>query len=64
MHKKASKAGSKSEIPDAVAADAKHYTVVFENDFVRVLRIHCGRMSGEICTIIPIRQQCSLQMAD
>jgi quercetin dioxygenase-like cupin family protein len=30
------------EIPDAVTADGKHYTVEIENQFVRVLRIHYG----------------------
>jgi quercetin dioxygenase-like cupin family protein len=38
----ASKAGAKSDIPDAVTADGKHYTIEFENEFVRVLRIHYG----------------------
>lgn len=27
------------ELPDAVTADSKHYSVVFENDIVRVLRV-------------------------
>lgn len=30
------------EIPDAVTADGRHYTVEIENQFVRVLRIHYG----------------------
>ncbi len=30
------------EIPDAVTADGKHYTIEFENEFVRALRIHYG----------------------
>jgi hypothetical protein len=29
-------------IPDAVTADGKHYTIEFENQYVRVLRIHYG----------------------
>lgn len=29
-------------LPDAVAADSKHYTVEFENDIVRVLRVRLG----------------------
>ena len=28
--------------PDAVSADPKHYTVEFENDIVRVLRVRLG----------------------
>jgi quercetin dioxygenase-like cupin family protein len=36
------KAGTKPEIPDAVTADSKHYTVEIENKYVRVLRIHYG----------------------
>jgi len=27
------------KLPDAVTADAKHYSVVFENDIVRLLRV-------------------------
>jgi hypothetical protein len=30
------------KVPDAVTADAKHYTVEFENDIVRVLRVKIG----------------------
>jgi hypothetical protein len=33
-------------LPDAVTADAKHYTVEFENDIVRVLRVKIG--AGEV----------------
>ena len=29
-------------LPDAVSADPKHYTVEFENDIVRVLRVRLG----------------------
>src|SRR5262245_60513937 len=29
-------------LPDAVTADSKHYTVEFENDIVRVLRVRLG----------------------
>ena len=29
-------------LPDAIAADSKHYSVVFENDIVRVLRVRLG----------------------
>lgn len=32
----------KAKIPDAATADSEHYTVEFENQFVRVLRIHYG----------------------
>jgi quercetin dioxygenase-like cupin family protein len=31
-----------ANIPDAVTADGKHYTVEFENEYVRILRIHYG----------------------
>ena len=30
------------KLPDAVTADPKHYTVEFENDIVRVLRVRLG----------------------
>ena len=33
-------------LPDAVAADARHYTVEFENDIVRVLRVRLGAGEG------------------
>ena len=33
---------SSQEAPDAVAADPQHYSVEFENDVVRVLRIRYG----------------------
>ena len=29
-------------LPDAITADSKHYTVEFENDIVRVLRVRLG----------------------
>ncbi len=32
----------KAKIPDAATADSEHYTVEFENQFVRVLRIRYG----------------------
>ena len=33
---------SPQQIADAVTADSKHYTIEFENEYVRVLRIHYG----------------------
>jgi len=30
------------EIPGAVTPDSEHYTIEFENEYVRVLRIHYG----------------------
>ena len=33
-------------LPDAVTADSKHYTVEFENDIVRVLRVRLGAGEG------------------
>ena len=30
------------KLPDAITADSKHYTVEFENDIVRVLRVRLG----------------------
>ena len=38
----ANAANRRPEIPDAVSADGKHYKVEFENEYVRVLRIHYG----------------------
>lgn len=35
-------AASQDEYPDAVTADPDHYTVEFENDVVRLLRIRYG----------------------
>ena len=33
---------ARQKLPDAVKADPKHYTVEFENDIVRVLRVRLG----------------------
>lgn len=35
-------AATSLQAQDAVKADAKHYTVAFENDQVRVLKVHYG----------------------
>ena len=37
---------------DAVKVDPQHYKVEFENDQVRVLRIHYGPHENQLCTRI------------
>ena len=37
-----SQAATSQDAPDAVSADPQHYSVVFENDVIRVLRIEYG----------------------
>jgi len=47
---------------DAVAADAKHYTVEFENDIVRVLRVKIG--PGENAPAHAHPAYCAVEITD
>jgi len=38
----AAKPTASADIPDTVTADGKHYNIEFENEYVRVPRIHYG----------------------
>jgi hypothetical protein len=48
--------------PDAVAADAKHYSVEFENDIVRVLRVKIG--AGEVAPAHAHPAYCAIEITD
>jgi len=51
-----------TEYPDAVAADPDHYTVEFENDAVRLLRIDYG--PGETSVMHSHPPSCSIALGD
>ena len=59
----ASTAQSTSQrLPDAVTADSKHYTVEFENDIVRVLRVRLG--AGESTPRHAHAAYCAIELSD
>ena len=49
-------------LPDAVAADPVHYSVEFENDSIRVLRIRYG--AGETSTMHTHPANCAIYLTD
>jgi hypothetical protein len=49
-------------MPDAVTADAKHYSVVFENDVVRLLRVRLG--AGESTPSHAHTAYCAIELTD
>jgi hypothetical protein len=49
-------------LPDAVTADAKHYSVEFENDIVRVLRVRIG--AGESAPRHRHTAYCAIEISD
>ena len=50
------------KLPDAVTADARHYTVEFENDVVRVLRVKIG--AGEAAPAHAHPAYCAIEITD
>lgn len=50
------------KLPDAVTADSKHYTVEFENDIVRVLRVRLG--AGESTPSHTHSAYCAIEISD
>ena len=48
--------------PDAVTADSKHYTVEFENDIVRVLRVRLG--AGDSTPRHAHSAYCAIELSD
>jgi len=50
------------KLPDAVTADPKHYTVEFENDIVRVLRVRLG--AGESAPSHAHTAYCAIELSD
>jgi hypothetical protein len=49
-------------LPDAVTADGKHYTVEFENDIVRVLRVKLG--AGDSTPRHSHSAYCAIEISD
>jgi hypothetical protein len=49
-------------LPDAIAADARHYSVEFENDIVRVLRVRVG--AGESAPAHRHDAYCAIEITD
>ena len=56
------KASTAQKLPDAVTADARHYTVEFENDVVRVLRVKIG--AGEVAPAHAHPAYCAIEITD
>jgi len=53
---------SAPRLPDAIAADSKHYTVEFENDIVRILRVRLG--AGESAPAHSHAAYCAIELSD
>ena len=53
---------ARQKLPDAVKADPKHYSVEFENDIVRVLRVKVG--AGEIAPPHSHDAYCAIEVSD
>ena len=53
---------ARQNLPDAVKADPKHYTVEFENDIVRVLRVKVG--AGESAPAHRHDAYCAIEVSD
>jgi hypothetical protein len=51
-----------SKLPDAVTADRRHYTVEFENDIVRVLRVRLP--AGESAPAHAHVAYCAIELSD
>jgi quercetin dioxygenase-like cupin family protein len=49
-------------LPDAVTADSRHYTVEFENDIVRVLRVRLG--AGDSTPRHEHSAYCAIELSD
>jgi hypothetical protein len=53
---------ARQNLPDAVAADPKHYTIEFENDIVRVLRVKVG--AGDSAPAHRHDAYCAIEVSD
>lgn len=58
----ASTAQNNQRLQDAVTADARHYTVEFENDIVRVLRVRLG--AGDSTPRHTHAAYCAIELSD
>ena len=59
---KTSTAQSAQQLQDAVTADSKHYSVVFENDIVRVLRVRLD--AGDSTPRHTHSAYCAIELSD
>jgi hypothetical protein len=50
------------KLPDSVTADPKHYSIEFENDVVRVLRVRLG--AGESAPAHTHAAYCAIELSD
>ena len=50
------------KLPDAIAADSRHYSVEFENDIVRVLRVRLG--AGDSTPAHAHSAYCAIELSD
>jgi quercetin dioxygenase-like cupin family protein len=50
------------KLPDAITADARHYTVEFENDVVRLLRVRLP--AGESAPVHAHAAYCAIEITD
>jgi quercetin dioxygenase-like cupin family protein len=55
-------ASASQRLPDAIAADSKHYTVEFENDIVRVLRVRLD--AGDSTPRHSHSAYCAIELSD
>ena len=53
---------ARQTVPDAVTADPRHYSVEFENDIVRVLRVKVG--AGESAPAHRHDAYCAIEVSD
>jgi hypothetical protein len=53
---------ARQNLPDAVSADPKHYSIEFENDIVRVLRVRVG--AGESAPTHRHDAYCAIEVSD
>jgi hypothetical protein len=53
---------ARQTLPDAVSADPKHYSIEFENDIVRVLRVRVG--AGESAPTHRHDAYCAIEVSD
>ena len=60
---KTSTAQSRAQkLPDAITADSRHYSVEFENDIVRVLRVRLG--AGDSTPAHAHSAYCAIELSD
>jgi hypothetical protein len=53
---------TKQKLPDAITADSRHYSVEFENDIVRILRVRLG--AGDSTPAHAHSAYCAIELSD